>query len=171
MIEISAAQQTLYIETAQRLKGSERRRYMAGVVQALGRGGQRYVERTLGWNRRTVRKGLVELTSGIGQVDHFSARGRKRVEARLPHLLADLCAIVDSQPQCQSQYQSQSTQCPCRRMINLSATAIRQQLIEQKGYTAKMAPSVTTIRKKLSELGYILRSARKSHPPASTVMS
>ncbi len=163
MIEISAAQQTLYIETAQGLKGRERRIFMAGVVQALGHGGQRYVERTFGWNRRTVRKGLAELTSGIGQVDHFSARGRKRVEVQLPHLLADLQAIVDSQ--------AQSAVCPCHSVINLSATAIRRQLIEQKGYTAAIVPSVTTIRKKLSELGYVLRPARKSQPPASTSVS
>lgn len=163
MIELSAAQKIHYIETAQQLKGSERRIFMAGVVQALGRGGQRYVERTFGWNRRTVRKGLVELTSGIGQVDHFSARGRKRVEARLPHLLADLCAIVDSQ--------AETTGYTCHRVINLSPRAIRQQLIEQKGYTATIAPSVTTIRKKLRELGYRLRSARKSHPPALSCVS
>lgn len=161
MIEISAAQQTHYRETAQRLKGSERRIFMAGVVQALGRGGQRYVERTFGWNRRTVRKGLAELTSGISQVDHFSARGRKRVEARLPHLLADLRAIVDSQ--------AQSAGYPSPRVINLSAAAIRRQLIEQKGYSIESVPSVTTISKKLSELGYGLRPTRESHPPKQSL--
>ena len=163
MIEISAAQQTHYTESAQRLKGRARRIFMAGVVQALGRGGQRYVERTFGWNRRTVRKGLAELTSGIDQVDHFSARGRKRVEARLPHLLADLCAIVDSRPQ--------STAYTCHRVIDLSPNEIRQQLIEQKGYTVESAPSVTTIRKKLSELGYHFAPGSKKSSPESTSVS
>ena len=41
MIQIAAAQKTLYIETAKGLKGSERRIFMASVVQGLGRGGQR----------------------------------------------------------------------------------------------------------------------------------
>jgi len=153
MIQISAEQQRVYRETAQQLKGHARRSFMASVVQALGRGGQRYVERTFGWNRRTVRKGLAELTSGIGQVDHFSARGRKRIEVRLPHFLADLRSIVESQ--------AQTTAPPGPDVLNLSATEIRRQLIEQKGYPTAIAPSVTTIRKKLNALGYVLRPVRK----------
>src|SRR4051812_20471919 len=99
MIEITAEQKTCYIETAKRLKGSERRIFMAGVVQALGRGGQRYTEQTFGWNRRTVRKGMEELSSGISKIDQFAARGRKRVEERLPYLLDDLRELIAGQSQ------------------------------------------------------------------------
>jgi len=142
MIELSEEQLRDYRKTAQTLKGSERRRFMARVVQTLGRGGQRYVEKVFGWNRRTIRKGMTELTSGIMQTDHFSARGRKRMEAQLPHLLADLRELMESQA------------------VGLSATALRQQLIEQKGYAAEALPCVATLRKRLKELGYPLRSAR-----------
>ena len=51
-------------DTATRLKGSERRQFMAQVVQSLGRGGAVQAERELGWNRGTVRKGLYELEHG-----------------------------------------------------------------------------------------------------------
>ena len=44
-----------------RLKGSERREYMARVVHLLGRGGQSFAEQVLGWNRGTIRKGQREL--------------------------------------------------------------------------------------------------------------
>ena len=37
----------LYRETAKRLKGSDRRQFMAGVVKNLGRGGQRLAEAEL----------------------------------------------------------------------------------------------------------------------------
>ena len=46
---VSEAEKTTYIETAKVLKGSDRRMFMARVVQNLGRGGQRYAEAQLGW--------------------------------------------------------------------------------------------------------------------------
>nr|WP_223807658.1 hypothetical protein [Pseudanabaena sp. UWO311] len=50
----------LYIKTAKKLKGTDRRQFMAEVVKSLGVGGQTLAERELGWNRRTVRKGTKE---------------------------------------------------------------------------------------------------------------
>ena len=41
---------SLYIKTAQKLKGSDRRPFMAEVVKGLGMGGQTLAERELGWN-------------------------------------------------------------------------------------------------------------------------
>jgi hypothetical protein len=76
MIEISTEQRTFYLAATQALKGSEQGCFMASVVLSFGRGGQRYAERVFGWHRRTVRKGIVELTSGICQADPFAARGR-----------------------------------------------------------------------------------------------
>ncbi|NBD15205.1 MAG: hypothetical protein GVY04_03385 [Cyanobacteria bacterium] len=64
-------------ETAQQLKGSERRQLMAKIVKELGVGGQTRAERELGWNRGTIRKGMKELTSGKAIEDAFHRRGRK----------------------------------------------------------------------------------------------
>jgi hypothetical protein len=47
----------MFIKTAEALKGSERRLFMARTVRALGEGGQRLAERELDWNRATIRKG------------------------------------------------------------------------------------------------------------------
>ena len=44
-------------ETRSKLKGSERRKFMAQVVLLLGKGGQLRAERELGWDRKTIRKG------------------------------------------------------------------------------------------------------------------
>jgi hypothetical protein len=54
----------LYIKTAKKLKDSDRRQFMAEVVKGLGIGGQILAERELGWNRRTIRKGIEKLRSG-----------------------------------------------------------------------------------------------------------
>ena len=77
-------------QTAKTLKGVSRRRFMAQIVLELGYGGQSKVEKELGWNRGTVRKGISEVTSGVSQIDNFHARGRKKVEWHLPKLLSDI---------------------------------------------------------------------------------
>lgn len=58
---------TLFKDTATRLKGTERRQFMAQVVQSLGRGRAAQVERELGWHRGTIRKGQHELKHGPGR--------------------------------------------------------------------------------------------------------
>ena len=148
----------VYRETAQTLKGSDRRLFMARVVKALGEGGQRQAERELGWNRRTIRKGMHELESGVVCLDGYSARGRKAAEDHLPTLLADIKAIVDGQSQTDPRFESS------RLYTRLSAAQVRQQLIVQKGYSDATLPSEETIRVKLNALGYRLRTIRKSVP-------
>src|SRR6478609_5741610 len=98
-MELTAPVKALLREAAQALTGSERRRFLARTVEELGPGGQRRSARELGWSRVTIRKGQRERTSGFACVDGFALRGRKRAEAHLPDLLADLEAIVASQSQ------------------------------------------------------------------------
>jgi len=64
-MELTDEFKSVFIETAKVFKGSDRRVFMARVVKALGRGGQRYAEEELGWNRGTIRKGTQELESGF----------------------------------------------------------------------------------------------------------
>ena len=90
LIQLTDSLKALYIKTAQKLKGSDRRQFMAEVVRSLGIGGQTFAERELGWNRRTIRKGMGELTSGQALEDGYHRSGRKRVEEKLPNLLEDI---------------------------------------------------------------------------------
>ena len=156
LIKLSEEQKQLYIETAKELKGSGRRVFMARVAKALGSG--RRAARELGWERETIRKGMGELESGQAIQDNFAGRGRKKAEEKLPHLLEDIRAIVDGQSQTDARFESN------RLYTRLSAAAVRQALIRQKGYTDEELPSEETIRVKLNELGYQLRSVRKSVP-------
>lgn len=148
----------LFIDLAETLKGSKRRTFMAQVVNLLGKGGQRRAEKELNWNRGTIRKGTHELKSGIMCEDAFSARGRKRTEDHLPNLLKDIKAIVDEQSQTDPTFKT------TRLYTRISAAEVRKQLILQKEYTDEELPSEETIRVKLNELGYLLRSVQKSRP-------
>jgi hypothetical protein len=65
LIQLSDSLRALYIKTAKKLKGSDRRQFMAEVVKGWGRGGATIAERELGWNRRTIRKGMQELEHGM----------------------------------------------------------------------------------------------------------
>jgi Rhodopirellula transposase DDE domain len=157
-MELTDSLKALFIETAQALTGSARRLFMARTVRELGPGGQRHAERKLGWNRGSIRKGTHELESGFTCLDAFSARGRKRVEDHLPHLLSDIQALVDSQSQADPQFRTR------RLYTRLSAAEVRRQLIAQKGYTADELPTVQTITTKLNNLGYFPKKVAKSQP-------
>lgn len=157
-LELTPALTPLLQVTATDLPAPARRVFMARVVRALGPGGQRTAERLLGWNRHTIRKGTRELQHGLHCADAFAARGRKRAEVHLPHLLTDLRALVDAQSQTDPQFHS------ARLYTRLSAPEVRRQLIAQKGYTDAELPSAATLGRKLNELGYQLRTVAKTRP-------
>ena len=132
---------------------------MARVLKdVLGQGGQREAERELNWNRGTIRKGMRELESGEKIEDNFAARGRKLAETHLPNLLDDIKDIADAQSQTDPSFKS------TRLYTRLSASEVRRQLIEQKGYSDEELPSTETIRVKVNQLGYKLRSVQKTKP-------
>ena len=158
-MELTDALKSLCIETAKALKGSARRLFMARTVQELGAGGQRRAERELGWGRMTIRKGAHELESGFICLDAFAARGCKRVEVHLPHLLSDIKALVDSQSQADPQFRTN------RLYPRLSAAEVRRQLIAHQGYTDDALPTVQTMTTKLNALGYYPKKVAKSQPP------
>ena len=157
-MELTESLKTLLTETALTLKGSARRRFMARSVAELGQGGQRLAQRELGWNRQTLRKGTHELRTGITCHDAFHLRGRKPAEARLPHLLEDITAIVDGQSQTDPQFRNN------RLYTRLTVGEVRRQLIAQKGYTDAQLPSAEAIRNRLNRLGYHPKRVRKSLP-------
>lgn len=156
--ELSEEEKEAYIEGAKALKGSEKRLFMSRIVKALGRGGQRFAQEQLGWNRHTIRKGMHELESGIVVLDNFSARGRKPITQKLPHLLDDLRELADSQAQTDPTFKT------TRLYTRITAKEARKQLILQKGYTDEELPGEENIRLKLNQLGFCLRSVKKSQP-------
>jgi len=131
---------------------------MGEVVNLLGRGGQSFAERALGWNRGTIRKGLAEIQSGQAIEDRFDLRGRRRVEVLLPHLLEDIRSIVEPSTQTDPTFRSTRIYSP------LSAKEVRKRLISQCGYKDAELPCRRTLRTKLNDLGYQLRKVQKCRP-------
>jgi hypothetical protein len=147
----------LVTSAAVNLSGSARRMFMAKVVNSLGPGGQRQSERKLGWNRQTVRKGQMELKHGP-QPDNFSARGRKKAEVHLPDLLLDLEAIVAPTSQADPTFKTSHLYRP------LTAEAVRQRLLDEKGYTPAELPTRRTLNTKLTQLDFRLQKVAKTEP-------
>ena len=160
-MELTEELKGVLLETAKQLKGSARRLFMARTVKALGPGGASRAEGDFGWNRKTIRKGMHEVESGITCLDAFHARGRKRAEDHLPSLLEDIRAIVDGQSQTDPQFKT------TRLYTRLTATEVRRQLIAQKGYREEELPTATTIATKLNQLGYYPTKVAKSKPKKS----
>jgi len=148
----------ILIETATELRGYARRHFMAKVVKELMDGNARQAERELGWHRKTVRKALAEWEGQFCYIDRFFERGRKPLEAQHPTLLEDIRQIADAASQTDPTFHT------TQLFTRLSAAAVRQQLIDQKGYTAETVPCEDTIRRKLNALGYRLRPVKKSQP-------
>jgi hypothetical protein len=161
-MELTEALKKLAIETAQSLTGSARRLFIARTVRELGPGGQRRAERELGWNRATIRKGAHELASGFTCADAFALRGRKRAEAHLPALLADIAAIAGGQSQTDPRFRT------TRLYTRLTAAEVRRQLLAQYGYTDAELPTVQTIGAKLNALGDHLQKVAKTQPQKSS---
>src|SRR5205807_8038834 len=96
--------------------------------------------------------------SGFVCVDGFALRGRKRAEAHLPDLLADLEAVVAGQSQADPSCRT------TRLYTRLSAAEVRRQLIVQKGYTDEELPCAQAIGAKLNALGYYPQTVAKTRP-------
>ncbi len=157
-MELTASLKALFTDTAQQLRGSARRLFMARTVRELGPGGSSVAERELGWNQGTVRTGMHELTSRITGVGAFGLRGRTPVTTHLPHLLAAIRGIVDSQSQAGPQFRSR------RWYTRLRAAEVRRRLIAQQGYTDAQVPTRETIARTRNALGCSRKRVAKTQP-------
>ena len=118
----------ILFETINKLTGSDKRIALAKTAEAIGKGGQSIVAKEFHVSRDTIRKGINELKTGVPIKDNFHARGRKKVEDKLPNLLQDIKGIVDGQSQTDPNFKT------TRLFTRLTVKEIRKQLI-QKGYS------------------------------------
>lgn len=146
---------------AQRLKGHQRRLFLAEATQALCRCNARQAEERFGWGRETVQKGLHELQQGMRCLENFAGRARPRWEEKHPQLAADIRAIVEPRTQADPELKSS------RRYTNLSAKELREALLA-KGYDPANTPKERTLRDILNRLNYRLKRIQKAKPLKKT---
>ena len=145
-------------DAARKLTGAKRRAFQAQVTLDYLEGRARLAETVLGWYRKTVELGLHELRTGIVCVARFSDRGNRRSEEKQPRLAHDICALADPVSQVDPKFQSSFL------YTRITAKAMREALIEEKGWTDEDLPCVNTIGNILNRLGYRLRRVQKAKP-------
>ena len=142
-------------DAAQKLTGYKKRAFMAKVAEDYYEGSARKTETYLGWNRQTVQLGLHEGLSGIRCIDNYRARGIKKTEETVPKLADDIRALVDGQAQADPQLRTTFT------YARISAQAVRDALIEEKGYRDQDLPTRQTIGAMMNRMGYRLKKRKK----------
>lgn len=156
--EITEKHKQIFIDIIGELKGSTKRISLAKLAKSIGNGGQTIVSKCFKVSRATIRKGTYELESGFRIVDAFNARGRKKIEEKLPHLLEDIKDIVDSQSQTDPNFKTR------RLFTRITSKTIRKELIVQKGYSDDVLPTNATLNNKLNKLGYTLKKVQRTKP-------
>lgn len=157
--------ETLLQQGANRLKGHERRLFMAEVTLKLCDGNPRKAERRFGWGRETIDKGLHELKQNVRCLESFSMRGRPRLEDKTPQLAQDIRDIVEPHTQADPELKSS------RRYSNLSAANVLEALQIKKGYAQENLPSQRTMRDILNRMNYRLKRIRKGKPLKKTPLT
>ena len=145
-------------DASKKLTGPKRRAFQAQVAIDYLKSKPRLTERIFGWDRNTVELGLHELRTGITCVDHFKARGNKRMEEKIQQLEFDICSLAEPASQTDPKFQT------LFKYTRITAKAMRKALMTEKGWTDENLPCVRTISNILNRLGYRLRRVQKSKP-------
>ena len=145
-------------DAARKLTSEKKRAFIAQVALDYYDGSARKTERALGWDRVSIQRGLDSLKTGIPYRDNYQARGRKKSEELLPNLEADIRDLVDGSAQADPKFQTTF------RYLKVSAQAVRDQLIVEKGYADEALPCRQTIGDILNRLGYRLRKRSRLSP-------
>jgi hypothetical protein len=143
---------------ASKLKGAERRAFMAAMTLKYCDGRARLAETVFGWGRQTVEVGLAEQRTGIGCVGAQSAYcGGQRWEEQQPEAAAALRQVVEAHAQQDPTFRT------ALAYTRLTAQAALAALREQ-GFANDQWPSPSAMAAVLNRLGYRLRKVVKAKP-------
>jgi hypothetical protein len=142
-------------DAAKKLTGHKKRAFMAQVTQDHFNHSPRKAERELGWSRQAIATGLKELETGLICVDNYRARGRKKTESILPPLREEIESLLSEKTSTEPKFRSTF------QYSRISARAVREALISEKGYREEELPSRQTIGEILNRMGYRLKKHKK----------
>lgn len=156
--KIDETTKMLLKDAAKKLTGTKKREFMAKTTIELFEGSARRAERQLGWSRQAVELGLNEMRTGIKYIGNYRVCGRKKTEEKIPQLEQDIYSLVDPESQADPELKHNFA------YTRLTAKAVKQALIEDKGYREDQLPKEWALRKILNRLGYRLRKVKKAKP-------
>jgi hypothetical protein len=145
-------------DAAHKLTGAKRRAFEAQVTLDYLGGSARKAEAVFGWYRETVEMGPNELRTGIECLGNFSARGRDKTEEIVLQLEEDIRSLAEPQSQTDPKFQTPF------KYTRIIARALRQALIDKKGWKDEELPTENTLGNILNRLGYRLRRVQKRKP-------
>lgn len=159
----TAAVSELLKSAAKRLRGAERRMFLAEVCLQLCDGSPRQAENRFGWGRETVAKGMEERELDPAELAQRKSKhkGKKRSEEQNPQLAIDIRLIVEPHTHTDPELKTD------RRYTNLSAKEVRQEL-QNRGYSEEQLPSERTLRDILNRMNYRLKRIQKGKPLKKT---
>ena len=145
-------------ETSKCLTGKDRRAYQAKITRAYLDKSARRAEFTFGWARESVTLGIKELETGYICYVEIHERGDKRAESKHPRLKADIEELVEPHRQTDPKFRTTFS------YTEITAQAVRQALIDDKGYTDEELPTERTIGNLLNRINIKLRRVQKTKP-------
>ncbi len=157
-IEATPEYKHLIKMAAKKLKGPERRAFMAEVAETLCDGSPRLAETEFGFGRHTVELGMHEKRTGLICYGNYVSSGKQKTEDTSPELIQDIRSLVE--PESQADPQLRNTFAYTR----VTAKSVRQKLIEEKGWDEAVLPQIRTFNNILNRLGYKLRKVEKTKP-------
>lgn len=145
-------------DAAKKLTGYRKRDFIAKVAEDYFGGSARKAESEMGWKRTAVQTGLHERRTGITCVDNYRARGRNKIEENLANLESDIRSLIDGQEQADPKMQTTFA------YTQISARAVREALVKEKGYKEEELVSRQTIGTVMNRLGYRLKKSKRQNP-------
>jgi hypothetical protein len=139
------------------LSGAARRAFQAQTVIDHCNGNLRYAKTLFGWHRETLQRAFLEKEMGKPIPDK-KGRGRKSLTEHMPSLQADIRELVDPNTQTHPTFENTF------RYTRMTAKAVLEALVREKGYTKKQLPALSTMRELLNKMGYRLRRVQKTKP-------
>jgi hypothetical protein len=128
---------------------------MAKVTEDYFDGSARKAETYLGWKRQAVQLGLHERHTGLVCFDNYSARGAKKTEEKLPELTSDIHELLAEKCHADPQLKTPF------RYTKVTAAAVLEALVSDKGYAASDLPCRQTMGSLLNRLGYRLKKHKR----------
>ena len=139
------------------LSGAERRSFQAQTVLDHCNGNLSQAKTLFGWHQETVRRGLLERKQGKAIPDR-EGRGRKKITEHIPSLQADIRSIVNPNSCTHPTFDNTF------RYTRMTAKAVLEALVRDKGYKKEDLPALSTMRDLLGKMGYRLRRVQKTKP-------
>jgi len=144
-------------DAAKKLKGVLRRAFQAQVVFDYCDGNISHTKTVFGRNQPTIQRALCERETGE-IIPDAPRKGRDTFSEKLPNLQTDIRSLVDPNSQTHPTFETSF------RYTRMTAKAVLETLVKEKGYKEEELPALSTMRKLLGDMGYRLQRIQKTKP-------